>query len=222
MRAPIELAAMLAIALVPMGAAAASWPEPPLPPQTDTTDVAQHIVFNGLDMRAQVFRSQQSSADVVAFYRKAWGREMVVNTMGNAQVIGRREGDYFITLQVSDVGDGSKGNVGIIDVASAPKDFVAGQGLPRPMGSKVFNDISYPDDPVPARTVAMRNGLSLQQNATWYRERLAGEGWKPADTERCGSDNCVLRYDRGDSHMTLVMTRADAGQSQVMINLQEP
>lgn len=213
---------MLAIALAPIGTRAASWPEPPLPPHTDATDVAQHIVFNGLDMRAQVFRSRQTSADVVAFYRKAWGRQMVVNAMGDTQVIGRREGDYFITVQVRDYGDGSKGNVGIIDVASAPKDFVAGKGLPKPMGSKVFNDISYPEDPVPARTVAMRNALSLQQNATWYRERLAGEGWKPADVNRCGDDNCVLRYDRGDSHMTLVLTRADAGRSQVMISLQDP
>lgn len=211
----------MALTWLPTLASAASWPQVSLPEGTQTTDVARRIVFNGLDMRAEVFATSRSPADVVAFYKKLWKGQVVVNRSGKGQVIGHKQGDYYITVQVSGSGAGSKGNVGIIDVESAPHDFQPGSGLPRPMGSTVFNDIAYPDDPTPARTVAMRNTLSSRQNATYFRERLGAEGWKPADTNQCASNACVMRYERGDSKMTVVMTPLD-GQSQVTINLMNP
>lgn len=217
--------ALAAVAMLLPALAQASllgWPEPSLPPETQAEPVARRIVFNGLDMRARVFHSSQGVQDVVDYYRRTWHDRVVVNQVGDATVIGHRDGDYFVTVQVSADGSGSKGDIGIVDVASAPKRLELGKGLPRPMGSKVFNDIAYPDDPVPARTVAMRNALSPQQNTTFFRERLAGEGWKPAADGRCTDDGCVLSYARGEDRMTLVVARAGAGQSQVVINLQQP
>ena len=160
--------------------------------------------------------------DVVAFYRRAWDGQVVVNRLGDATVIGHRDGDYFTTVQVRAGGAGVRGELGVVDVASAPADYVPGKGLPRPMGSKVFNDIVYPDDPVPARTVAMRNALSPEQNASFFRERLAGEGWKPVDDNRCAQDRCVLSYAQGEERLTLVAVRGAAGQSQVVLQLQQP
>lgn len=226
MRTRIEHA-LLCAALIGIGPARASaalfgWPEPAVPPDTQAEPVARRIVFNGVDMRARVFRSTLRVNDVVDYYRKTWNGQAVVNRIGDATVIGHRDGDYFVTVQVSAAGSGSKGNIGIVDVASAPRKFELGKGLPRPMGSKVFNDIAYPDDPVPARTVAMRNALSPQQNATFFRERLAGDGWKPAADGHCNDDGCVLSYVRGDDKMSLVMERSGEGQSQVVINLQQP
>jgi hypothetical protein len=218
----IDWRLVLAACLVPGIASAASWPEPPVPPQTSTTDVARHIVFNGLDMRARTFRSERNGKEILAFYKNAWGKDMVVNRLGESQVIGHGEGDYFITVNVTPAGRGSKGTIGIVDVSSAPEHFEPGKGLPHPMGSKVFNDIAYPDDPVPARTVAMRNGLSPRQNADFFRERLAGDGWKPAGQGKCSDASCVMSYTRGDQKMSLVMTRAEGDQSQVIINLQQP
>lgn len=211
----------LVFALLPGIVSAASWPEVSLPKGTQTTDVAKRIVFNGLDMRAEVFATSKSAAEVVAFYKTLWRGEVVVNASGKGQVIGHKQGDYYVTVQVTDSGAGSKGNIGIVDVESVPRDFVRGKGLPQPMGSTVFNDIAYPDDPTPARTVAMRNKLSPRQNASYFRERLGAEGWKPADANQCSDDVCVMRYERGDSKMTLLMTPLD-GQSQVTINLMNP
>lgn len=193
-----------------------------MPPGMKTDAVAQHIVFNGLDMRAQVFSSPQSQDELVAFYRKAWNNQAVVNRMGKTQVVGHREGDYFITVQVDDAGSGSRGNIGIVDVGDAPRHFVPGRGLPAPEGSKVFNDIAYPDDAVPARTVAMRNRLSPGQNASYFRDHLVAEGWKASDAGACGDSQCVMRYERGDSKLTLLVMREPAGQSQVLINVLDP
>lgn len=179
------------------------------------------MVYNGVDMHAQVFMSTATVDQVLAFYKKEWGNEAILNRVGNAQVVGHHEGDYLVTVQVSSYGAGSKGTIGILDTASTKPDFVPGKGVPQPMGSLVFNDISYPDDPVPARTVAMRNTLSPQQNASFYRERLAADGWKPADKNQCAANSCVMYYHRGDSKMTVVMS-PEEGHSQVVINVMDP
>lgn len=179
------------------------------------------MVYNGVDMRAQVFRSSEPANEVLAYYQKEWGRDAIVNHFGEAQVVGHHDGDYLVTVQVSSYGAGSKGSIGILDTASTRPDFVPGKGVPQPMGSLVFNDISYPDDPVPARTVAMRNALSPEQNASFFRERLAAGGWKPADSNKCSADSCVMYYSRGGSKLTVVMS-PEQGHSQVVINVMEP
>lgn len=200
---------------------AGSWPATPLPPDTNVADVAKKMVYNGVDMRAQVFQSTATAEQVLDFYKKKWGKDAILNRIGDAQVVGHHDGDYLVTVQVSSYGAGSKGTIGVLDTTSGKPDFVPGKGMPQPMGSMVFNDISYPDDAVPARTVALRNDLSPQQNASYYRERLAADGWKPADKNRCAPDSCVMYYSRGDSKMTVVMTPGE-GNSQVVINVMDP
>jgi hypothetical protein len=207
---------------LPAPSFAASWPETPVPTQTQVLDVASRIVYNGLDMRAHVFDSSQGSADVLAFYRQLWGDRLVVNKVGENQVIGHREGDYFITVEVADAGDGSKGRIGVVDLASAPSHLELGRGFARPDGTKVFNDIAYPDDPTPARTIAMSNGLSASQNAQFFREHLAADGWKPSDDNRCSGTSCVLSYERGSRKMTMVVTQGNGNRSQVVVNMQDP
>lgn len=216
------VAVMLLVAAPVM---AASWPDVPKPEDMTVANVSKHIVFNGLDMRAQVFQSRLSEKEIIAFYRKTWGRRMVVNSLGDSKLIGHKQGDYYITVQISESGGGTKGQIGSMNIASAPDHISLGKGLPTPMGAKVFNDISYPDDTVPARTVAMRDGLSPRQNASYFKERLLGQGWKPAAGNQCRTgDSCVLRFTRGDSKMTLMVMKATSGggQSQVVINVQNP
>jgi hypothetical protein len=222
-RARIRLARVFALLLLPIAAiAGSSFPQPPLPENIEIDPVAKRIVYNGLEMRASVFRSPQPAAEIIAFYEKAWKGRVVIDALGDTTVVGHGDGDYFTSVRVAADGAGSKGEIGIVNVGSAPKHFEPGKGLPKPMGSKVFNDIAYPDDPVPARTVALRNGLSAKQNAAFFRERLAGEGWKPVADNACAQRGCVLGFERGSANLSLVVIADTGGQSQVVITVQQP
>ncbi|KGI78938.1 hypothetical protein [Oleiagrimonas soli] len=215
----------LAIAMLcatPAAAWALSWPQVPLPDGTRTAYVDRHIVYNGLDMQAQVFRSSEKPDALIAFYRRRWGDKVVVNRLGAYQVVGHMQGDYFMTIQLRGLGSGSEGRIGIVDVVHVPKHPVLGKGLPIPIGSKVFNDIRYPDDPIPARTVAMRNAFSPRQNDSYFREHLEADHWKPDGRSQCDDRRCTARYARGDSRMLVVSLRGDDGYSQVVLNMQTP
>lgn len=219
------LVALMFLAVV-MQAKADTWPDVRVPDGTHVSTVNKHIIFDGLDMRAKTFRSDKSQKEIIEYYKRYWHGRVVVNKMASYQVIGHKQGDYFITIQVRGYAGGSQGRIGIVNTASAPRHPHLGKGLPVPMGSKVFNDIRYPDDPVPARTVALFNDLSPRQNATYFRERLESQGWKPvAGNDACtGQRHCLLRFTRGDSKMTMMVMKAESGkgQSQVVINVQNP
>ncbi len=178
------------------------------------------MIYNGTDMRGQVFTSTRSAADIVAFYRQLWGKQSVINQIPGWQVIGHREGDFYITVQVRTEGGGSRGDIGIVRIPSTRAKPELGAGVPHPSNTTVFNDIVYPDDRTPARTLAMVNNLSVQQNAGYYREHLAAEGWKPADTHTCasGTTSCVMNYEQGGRKMMVALT-AKSTHSQIVINL---
>lgn len=214
------LVPLLWSALLPTLARAAAWPDLKLPEGTRATEVASHMIYNGTDMRGQVFTSTQGPADIVKFYRDLWGKQSVLNQIPGWQVIGHREGDFYITVQVRQEGGGSRGDIGIIRVPAQKTKVELGAGVPHPSNTTVFNDILYPDDATPARTLAMVNKLSVQQNANYYREHLAATGWKPADTHSCihGASSCVMNYEQGDRKMMVALT-AKGASSEIVINL---
>jgi len=207
-------------ALLPALAGASSWPEVKQPDSMHAAEVSSHMIYNGTDMRGQVFTSSQNAADIVEFYRQLWGKKAVLDQIPGWQVIGHREGDFYITVQVRPDGSGSRGDIGVTRIPTEKSRIELGAGVPDPSNTNVVNDIVYPDDRTPARTLAMANVLSVEQNASYYREHLAATGWKPADSHTCtyGAASCVLNYEHGNQKMMVALTRNGA-HSQIVINL---
>lgn len=200
--------------------AASSWPDVKLPDGTSSAEVASHMIYNGTDMRGQVFTSSQTAAEIVQFYRQLWGKQSVLNQIPGWQVVGHREGEFYLTVQVRPDGSGSRGDIGIVRIPATRTKVELGAGVPHPSNTTVFNDISYPDDRTPARTLGMVNNLSVQQNISYYREHLAATGWKPADTHTCaaGASSCVMSFEQGSRKMMVALT-AKSSHSQIVINL---
>ena len=178
------------------------------------------MIYNGTDMRGQVFTSIQPAADIIKFYRGLWGKQSVLNQMSGWQVIGHRDGNFYITVQVRPEGNGSRGDVGMVRIPAEKTKVELGAGVPHPSNTTVYNDILYPDEATPARTLAMINSLSVQQNASYYRDHLAAAGWKPADSHACsyGAPACVMNYEQGDRKMMVAVT-ANGTHSDIVINL---
>jgi len=211
---------LLGTVLLPSLSSASSWPDVKVPDGTHAAEVSSHMIYNGTDMRGQVFTSSQNAADIVKFYRQLWGKQAVLDEIPGWQVIGHREGAFYITVQVRPDGSGSRGDIGITRIPAERTKVELGAGVPHPSNTNVVNDIIYPDDRTPARTLAMANRLSVEQNASYYREHLAATGWKPADSHTCtyGASSCVLNYENGSRKMMVALTRSGS-HSEIVINL---
>jgi hypothetical protein len=221
MTASTERCWLAPLLLLPTVSAAVSpWPDVKLPDGAQSAEVASHMIYNGTDMRGQVFTSSESAANVVKFYRDLWGGQSVLNQIPGWQVVGHRDGEFYFTVQVKADGNGSRGNIGIVRLPTHRSTVELGSGVLHPANTTVFNDILYPDDRTPARTLGMTNNLSVQQNASYYREHLAETGWKPADPHGCApsASACVMNYEQGKRKMTVALTK-NASHSQIIINL---
>jgi len=214
----IPLAAALVLAVGP--AMAASWPTAKLPEDTDSATVTKHMIYNGVEMRTLIFRSRQTTDQMLAYFRKQWGPKVVANDFEGWKILGHRDGDYYVTVQVRPDGEGSRGDIGMTLIPEKRQKIELGHGVPRPDNTVVFNDIEYPDDDTAARTLAMVNKLSPQQNSAYYISKMRSDGWTNAGDNTCaaGVAGCLLNYERGKQRMTVAITRGD-NHSNIVVNL---
>jgi hypothetical protein len=93
--------------------------------------------------------------------------------------------------------------------------------LPMMSGSKVINDIEHRDAGKTARTLVLANTFSPESNADFYREQMAGQGWKPVSgyqmkTKRGPGITLVMK--RGLAEASLVIT-GSGSHTTILANL---
>ena len=212
-------ACLLAAAMAP--AEAADWPDVPAPEDSRSEWVSRHMIYNGVHMQAIRFTSTRAPAQVEAFYREQWGKELIRNTMGHKTILGHPQGRHYVTVDMEASGGGTEGTIGIVDMRAPAPGHPLGHGMPKPANSEVINDIRYLDTDSPARTVLMHNALSPRLNDDYYQRRLSAEGWRRDGAGDCAvtADSCAAQYARAESHIALTFTRVpDASGTMVMAN----
>ncbi|NID13989.1 hypothetical protein [Luteibacter yeojuensis] len=194
-----------------------------MPDGTVMASTAPRMIFNGSDMRSEIFRSAMKPDALLEWFKREWKGDWVRDTVNGWDVLGHKDGDFYVTVQVRPDGEGSRGDVGIVRVpppGTRPQPI--GEGFARPSATTVVNDISYPDDPHNVRTLAMVNRLSVAQNISWYREHMAATGWRPAQANTCGDTvaGCMLAYEKGASTTMITVTPGN-GLSNIVANITE-
>lgn len=211
------LAALAAVAALAMPApsAADDWPEFLHPPQSTVQVVSADMIFNGVPMRIETFKSQSPMNDVVDFYKRRWKRrnmpEPTVTPLGEWKVVGMIDGKFFKTAQVKKDGDGSMGHLGITLALAAPAGRRAkpGEGVPMPEGSSVVNDIVSFDPPKRARTVILTNQMSLDENIVYYLKRFQTDGWSVLQRKKVKDpeQGAALVFRKGTEEASIAMLK---------------
>jgi hypothetical protein len=223
MRAADRALVLGVLALAAGGAHASGWPEVDVPDGSTRAQTAPRMIFNGTDMRTEVFHADMKPDALIAWLKKDWHDDWVRNEVNGWDVLGHRDGNYYITVQVRPDGDGSRGDIGVIRIPpKGTRPAPVGVGFARPAETAVINDITYPDDPHNARTLALANKLTVNQNISWYRDHMAAEGWRPAEANTCaeGARGCVLAYEKAGSAMLIAITAGPA-TTNIVANVTE-
>ncbi len=198
--------------LLLLGAAPAqAWTTVEEPPLASLEWVAQDMVYNGVPMRIQFFRSKAAPPEVLAHYRQRWTdggrRHYVENNLGPWKVISRALNDYFVTVQVRPAAAGTEGYLSQRPLKAPPRP-VLGQGFPLPPGSEVVNDILSRDDNRQGRTLLAFNPLPVEANATFFRNSLTGEGWTMASEGNARNGGRQMVLQKGNQELSLALTVA--------------
>ncbi|KJV37304.1 hypothetical protein [Luteibacter yeojuensis] len=223
MRGVERIAAAAVLAVMAGGVRASGWPDVAMPAGAQLAETAPRMVFNGTEMHTEVFRTDMKPDALTAWLKQSWHDDWVRDKVNGWDVLGHKDGDYYITVQVRPEGDGSRGDVGITRIPpKGTRPAPIGVGFARPAETTVINDISYPDDPHNVRTLALANKLTVNQNSSWYRDHMAAEGWRPAEANTCqeGARGCVLAYEKAGRAMMIAITAGPAG-TNIVANIAE-
>jgi hypothetical protein len=196
-------------------------------PKANLQWVAPYMIFNGVPMSIKRFDSEQTPADILAFYRQAWNSATPSAApqeymSGPWQTIASMRGKCFFTVQVQAAGkNGSTGLLSATEVQNKPRVSVS--ALPMMSGSTVLNDIDHADEGKNARTLLISNGFSAEANADFYRQQLSDIGWKVISSSHIASKKgpgITLIMKRGTAEASLVIT-SKGGDTAVLANMVE-
>ncbi|MCC4592610.1 hypothetical protein LL974_15860 [Xanthomonas campestris pv. cannae] len=195
---------------------AVDWPDVPVPDEASGEVVSDHMLYNGIPMRASRFRVAQSLQQVEQFYRKAWDDLVVATPVGNKTVLGHMtKSGYYITVELSGDTSRTQGQIGVMEIPkkSLPADGV-GKGFGRLPDTEVAEDIVYMDTPRHVRTLSMLNRYTPLQNQQYYARYFAGQGYARDDSSSActtSSKHCVSRFTRQDDRVTVTSSRGQTG-----------
>jgi hypothetical protein len=212
------MAALAALALSAPVAAGVGCRPLSYPEGAQVVIVADDMVFNNVPMAAWELRWREPPERLRAYYRALWeGRNQRVSetTAGEWITVGTLDGLCFYTVQTKAAAGG--GSYALIGVTHSPPTAAAaapGAGFPSLSGSRFANDIRHQDGRRHARTLLLINSYSVEANASFYRNAMAGQGWQLALDKGGGAGAASVRamnWKRGAEEATLTIAASELG-----------
>jgi len=179
-------AGLLGGAAIAHAASAASWPKVALPSGATAYQVGEQMSVNGMPMRLQGFVTRSAPLETAAWFRKSLGQPLVENHLLGKLVLGRAQGDYYVSVLLEALpteGGGTRGTVTVSNLKTAydrrdATRTVNERMLARlPTGSRLVNQLSSTERGRATAYVMAENGHSQQLNRDHLVKRLEAEGY---------------------------------------------
>lgn len=141
---------------------AQEWPRLALPREVRTFDIAAQVALNGAPMRLQGFVSPLPPTQLLEQFRQSLGPPLVESTLGPQRVLGRMQGEFYISVQIEPAGTGSRGTTAVTQLKpglsqQARQD--SAQWLARmTAGSRLLSDMASVDGKRQSRHLVFSNG----------------------------------------------------------------
>ena len=182
-------ACFLGLATPAHAGAAASWPSVALPAGATTFQVGEQMSMNGMPTRLRGFVTRSTPFETAAWFRQSLGKPLVENHLLGKLVLGRAEGDYYVSVLLEPLpgehGDtrGTRGTVTVSNLKAAYEKRDGAQALKErmlarlPTGSRLMNQLSSTERGRATAYILARNGHSQQLNRDHLVRRLESEGY---------------------------------------------
>ncbi len=177
-----RLAVFMAAVSVSLPALAAAWPEVALPPDAAVIDMGGTVVAQGMPLRMTGFTSSSQPAVVAAWFRNRMAKPLMEDKVGNKLVLGQPRGDYYVTIQLEALAQGTRGLLAVSDMKTAMLQRAATQAQQArfmerlPQGSQVINFLSSSERGTASTLLAISNRYSEDINRQRVRALMQDEG----------------------------------------------
>ncbi len=234
------LAASLAFSAAVAGAGQQrDWPELPTPAHLESFEVGSQNKLNGVPVRIQGFVSDRSINELNQWYRQKMGGQWVENKLGKKTVLGQRQGDFFVTVELEAMLGGLSGSTtkvvtAIMDLqrpTTQPTrglDTFGDWGSRLPVTSQVLSHLTDRSDTHESLHLVAVNGQSLALNAQHFRRQFAQLGYQqdtlavpavgqPTRRDSAPAPQEKLSFTAPNTEAVVVLGKDDTGRSTVVL-----
>jgi hypothetical protein len=191
------------------------------------------MVVNGTPVRMLGFISRTSPAALATSFRQVLGESLMEDHRGDTLVLGRGEGQYYLTVQLHPVGLGTGGVIAVTKPPvgqQEPTDTAAARRLlsALPPGSTLASHTSSIDGGTRADHDAVINSHSIGINSEYVQRMLRADGFnfeRESTTSQAiharahiASDARTLFFKRPGAEAIAVLFNDDRGRSVIVLN----
>jgi hypothetical protein len=207
---------------------AQEWPRVPLPKDLQVFDVGQQITLNGSPMRLQGFVSPATPDQLVELFRQTLGKPLAETSWGKLRILGRAQGDFYISVQVEASGNGSRGTTAVTHLKAAYESredtqVQREQWLSRLLpGSRLLSLVASQDGTKLSRHMVFANDHGETLNRDRLMSMLREEGLAFEREGRPGNDasaGTALFFKGGDKEALATIHRDSDGKTTVVLNV---
>jgi hypothetical protein len=229
---------MLAGVLLCVGASVAfahgEWPEIALPKMARPVDIGGQFSLNGLPMRIKGFIASRAPSEMAEVFRRALGQPLMENRIGDKLLLGRMQGDFYLSVQIEPSARGSRGAIAVTNLklaANKRSEFTAEKErwLNRlPAGSRLLSLMTSEDAGKISTHFVITNGFADSINATRFKSMLAEEGMS-LERETTSDGNTTAQryavpqgrtlYFRGQNKEAIAVISHANGGTAVVLNI---
>lgn len=226
------LAGALLLTSVGPALAQTSWPQLAVPPGITLTDQGGQVTANGLPVRMRGFTSNATPARVAELFRRSLGLPLVEDKVGAKLVLGRSEGEHYLTVQLEAAATGTRGFIAVTELTAALNGAAAARDADQRLLAKLaagFSIVSRTasDDAMRrVEHVVLTNqhsiGLSLESLKGmliadgFTFERETGPGKQPNTLQSADARTLFFRKTGGEA--IAVVSRDNTGKTAVVLN----
>lgn len=207
-----------------------AWPAVALPEGVRRYDIGEQLSANGMPLRIQGFVSPRAQAELADWFRSRLGKPLIENTVAGKLVLGRPEGDFYLTVQLEKLGAGTRGLVAVSHQKAGYAHYPALQSaterlrLRLPAGSRVLNQMNSVEGGRMSRYLVVENAHGVELNRSRVIEMLREDGLalereaRPAAGPAGARDGRTLFFrGKGSDAMAVVSPNPD-GSTTVLLH----
>lgn len=179
--------AVIGLVLMPLGhtvLAQTAWPTIALPREASAFGIGEQMSVNGLPMRMRGFVSTLKPAQLAEWFRQHLGGPLVENTLASKLILGRVQGEYYLTVQLEPAGTGTRGVATVTHLKAAYDNRAENRAnterwLARlPAGSKLMSKMTSEDSGKVSIYLLVTNTQSESLNRDRLKSLMRDDGFK--------------------------------------------
>lgn len=204
--------------------AQAAWPEIPLPRDARPFPVGDKLVHNGMPMRLKGFTAAAPVEELAEWFRRRLGQPLVENRVGENLVLGKANGDYYLTVQLVAAGHRTRGVAAVAHLKGQANEDVAGAGGTRwrqrlPAGTEIVSQLASEDKGRRSLHLIAINDQSEEANAETLIASLRGDGLQLERASRVADAPASPQASRlGDARLLFFKGAGKEGMATVARN----